>query len=47
METSQSGRPDAPDMPVGSDALAAAREYGIDLTLLRANLRRAPEQRLR
>ncbi len=47
METPQSGRPDAPDMPVGSDALAAAREYGIDLTLLLANLRRTPEQRLR
>ncbi len=32
---------------LSSDALDAAREYGIDLTLLVANLRRTPEQRLR
>jgi hypothetical protein len=29
------------------DPLAAARTYGIDLTLLAANLRRSPEERIR
>lgn len=30
-----------------SDPLKAAREYGVDLSLLQANLRRTPAERLR
>lgn len=30
-----------------SDPLKAAREYGLDLSLLQANLRRTPAERLR
>ncbi len=49
MKTSQPDTDVAADAarPTASDALTAAREYGIDLTLLVANLRRTPEQRLR
>lgn len=42
-EPRKAGRPARP----AADPLAAAREYGIDLSLLRSNLLRTPEERLR
>jgi len=33
--------------PKSGSKIAAARDYGIDLTLLVSNLRQTPEQRLR
>jgi len=45
--TSEQSRPQEQTSPEPADAIRAAVEYGIDISLLRANLALTPAERLR